>query len=113
MEQKIIFWIDEGYIPFCIANFLKEKIHSKFFAIFDINYVTSNFFKSQKLINFEQSWFFRENISTHKHPVDIEYLKQIEKKYQINLWQLAYSERRFYYYNEYKKFSYDEILSIT
>ena len=42
----------------------------------------------------------------------MEYLNSFEEKYKINLWLLAINERLFYEYNEFHKFSREEILSI-
>ena len=39
-------------------------------------------------------------------------MKAIEEKYGINIWLLAYNDRIFYNYNEYYKFSTEEVLSI-
>ena len=47
-----------------------------------------------------------------KNNLDKDYLEKFEKKYEINLWQLAINERFFYKYNSYYKFSDEEILSI-
>ncbi len=113
MVGKIIFWIDEAYIPYCMANFLQKKTNLEFYAIFDINYVTQNFFRSQKIVKFKKIWFLRDYLSTYQKKPNIDYLTKFEEKHKINLWTLAFSERRFYHYNEYRKFTHDEILSIT
>ena len=44
--------------------------------------------------------------------LDLNYLQNIEKKYKINLWELAINERIFYRFNNFYKFTDDEILSI-
>jgi len=113
MVGKIIFWIDAGYIPYCIAKFLQKKTNLEFYAIFDINYVTQHFFRNQKIVNFKKTWFFRDYLSSHPKKPNLDYLSRFEEKYKINLWTMAFSERRFYHYNEYRKFTHDEILSIT
>ena len=43
---------------------------------------------------------------------DLEYLRSIEKKYDLNLWLLAANERIFYDFYDYHKFSENEVLSI-
>ncbi len=65
MVGKIIFWIDEGYIPYCTAKFLQKKTNLEFYAIFDINYITQKFFRNQKIVNFKKIWFFRDYLSSH------------------------------------------------
>jgi len=113
VKKKILFWIDWQTIHFGIAKFLQEKDQdSEIFAIYDINNITSNFYKTQKLVNFKKTWFLRENIIINNSVPDIKYLKEFEKKYKINLWMIAYTERRFHLHNKYYKFSYNEILSI-
>jgi len=64
MVGKILFWIDAGYIPYCIAKFLQKKTNLEFYAIFDINYITQHFFRNQKIVNFKKTWFFRDYLST-------------------------------------------------
>ncbi len=113
MTDKILFWIDDGFLQFGIAKFLRELVNYDFYAIFDTNYVTKKFFANQKIVDFKKTWFFRNFLSKKGKKPDIDYLSNIEKKYEINLWQLAYSERRFYKFNKYHNFTYDEILSIT
>ena len=43
---------------------------------------------------------------------DLKYLSDFEKKYDINLWELAINERIFYRFNRIYNFSSNEILSI-
>jgi len=44
MNKKILFWIDDGLIQFGIARFLRELTDYEFYAIFDTNYITKEFF---------------------------------------------------------------------
>jgi len=113
VKKKIIFFIDDGLIQFGIARFLQEKSDYDFFAIYDVNHITKPFFEQQKLVHFKKTWFLRDHLPEKVKMPDINYLKKFEEKYKINLWLLAYSERRFYRYNEYRRFSSDEILSIS
>lgn len=113
MNKKIIFWIDDGHINFGIAKFLQEKCDHDLFAVYDVNYITKKFYQNQKLVNFNKVWFWRNYLSPKPHKPDLEYLKDFERKYKINLWLLAISERNFYRFNKFHKFSHDEILSIT
>jgi len=113
MNKKIIFWIDDGHINFGIAKFLQEKCDYDLFAVYDLNYITKKFYQNQKLVNFNKVWFWRNYLSPKPHKPDLEYLKEFERKYKINLWLLAISERNFYRFNKFHKFSHDEILSIT
>ena len=114
MNKKILFWIDDGWIHFGISKYLQEKYPEyDLYAIFDTNYITKKFFEKQKIVNFKKSWFFRDHLSNKPKKINVDYLQTFEKKYKINLWQLAFSERKFFRYNNYHKFTYEEILSIS
>ena len=110
-KNKILFWVDVSLIQFGIAKTLQEKIDSDFYIIYDLNHHLKKSFMQQNLVNFKKEWYFWDNIGKTKEP-NIEYLKQIEKKYKINLWEIAYTERNFYKYNPFYKFNRKEILSI-
>jgi len=113
MKKKIIFWIDDSHVLFGVAKFLQEKYDYELFSVYDLNHISKNFYKNQKLVRFNKVWFWRDFLSSTPHKPDIYYLKQFEKKYNINLWLLAYSERKFHGFIEFHKFTHDEILSIT
>ena len=111
-STRILYWVDAGLITFAIARSLQEKLKSESFAIYDLNHHLKNSFKDQKLVKFKKEWFFWDHLSKNIEKVDLEYLKKIEKKYDINLWKLAYGERVFSDFNEFYKFESDQILSI-
>ena len=111
MKDRILFWVDVSLIQFGVAKILQEKIDSDFYVIYDLNHHLKKSFMQQNLVNFKKEWYFWDNIGKTKEP-NIEYLKQIEKKYKINLWEIAFSERNFYKYNPFYKFNRKEILSI-
>ena len=96
---------------FGLAKSLQEKYDCDLFAIIDITNKSKKFFQEQQLVKFQKFWFYHDHISTTKK-ADLTYLAAFEKKYKINLWLLACNERLFYEFNEYYKFSTDEILSI-
>jgi len=56
-------------------------------------------------------WFYHDYFNIKTKP-DIEYLKLFEKKYSINLWSLAYNERIFYRFNDYFRFTENEVMCI-
>jgi hypothetical protein len=111
MKDKMIFWLDASLLYFGIANSLQKSYDCDLFAIIDITDRAKKFFQEQQLVKFRKVWYLHDHISTTKNP-DLEYLASFEKKYNINLWLLAYNERIFYHYNRYYKFSTNEILSI-
>ena len=111
MKDKVIFWIDQDFTYYGVANYLQKKIDCDFFAIIDVTNKVKKFFKEQKLVGFKKTWYYFDNIS-RKEEIDLEYLQNFEKKYDINLWELAINERIFYNYNHFYNFSDEEILSI-
>jgi len=112
MKDRILFWIHGGLIHFGIAKYFADKYDSEIFSIIDCHYMTKKFFSDQTLVKFNKIWFFRDYISDKIKKPDLDYLKKIEDKYNLNLWHIAYSDRLFYQFNEYHKFTYEEILNI-
>ena len=112
MEHKILFWIDSDFSYFGLAYYLQKKTNADFFAIIDITNKTKNFFKTQKLVNFKETWFYFDHITKKQTKPDYNYLSAFEKKYDLNLWELATNERIFYRFNDFYKFSTEEILLI-
>ena len=110
MKEKILLWID-GPLHFGIAYYLKKTYDCELFAIFDITSKPKKFFLEQKLVKFEKIWFYHDHVK-NTHSVDIDYLQNFEKKFNINLWKLAINERIFYRFYNFHDFSHNEILSI-
>lgn len=112
MNKKILFWIDLFTLNFGLAYYLQKQFEYDFFAIIDTTNKPKSFFQTQRLVKFKKSWFYHDQINkNHQHP-DVKFLTSFEKKYNINLWQLAINDRLFYRFNDFHKFSRDEILSI-
>jgi len=113
VKDKLLVWIGGTFFHFCVAKFLQEKYDCDLYSIIDADYEKKQFFENQQLAKFQKVWYYRDHVIMDKHrKPDINYLKNIETKYGINLWMIAYSERSFYKYDIYYKFSRDEILSI-
>jgi len=112
MNSKIIFWINDDLSTLGLPKTLQEKYNFDISAILDITDKQKKFFQKQQLIKFSKIWYFHDHISKTTKPPDIEFLKLIEEKYKINLWLLASNERFFNEFNNFYKFSSDEILSI-
>ena len=113
MKDKIMFWCGFDFTQFCMAYYFQKKYDCEMFSIVDITNNTKKFFENQKLVNFKKFWFLHDQYTYGKKNPDFEYLKNFEKKYNINLWKLAINERIFYGFFNYHKFSSDEILSIV
>ena len=111
MKDKILYLI-EGILDVGIAKSLLEKHNGEFYALIDTNEHVKKFFLEQKIVQFQKVWFYRDYVLNLNKTPDINYLAEFEKKYSINLWQIAYSDRSFYEHNYYHKFSSTEILAI-
>jgi len=109
MVPKIFFWIDSLYVHFFIAKALQENLDCKLFGCYDVTDKPTKYFKKQKLVDFEKVWFYHEQIKKTNDKPDLEYLKNFEKKYKINLWKIAFNDRFFNRYNQFYKFSNEEI----
>ena len=109
MNSKIIFWMNDDLSGLGLPKILQEKYNFDIFGIFDITDKPKKFFKKQKLINFSKIWFFHEHINKTNQKPNREFLKLIEEKYKVNLGLLASNERFFNKFNEFYKFSPDEI----
>ena len=111
MPSKILFWINGALTTFCVANSLQKKIDDNFYAIVEAYEKPKYFFQNQQFVKFQKTWFYHDNFKTLDKP-NMDYLSNFEKKYNLNLWELAINERIFYRFNSIYTYSTDEILSI-
>lgn len=113
MKDRIIIWESGNFFPYSVCNSLKDLGDFDFYAVIDTTDRTKKFFEKQKIVTFENKWFYHDHIFPHKDSIDADYLAEFEKKYGIDLWLLAQNERLFdRQYNDYYKFSTKEILAI-
>ena len=112
MKQRILFWFTSEFTHFCLANSLQKKIDCEISAISDVTKKTKEFFVNQNLLNLKNYWNFPDSVSTDKTDIDYDYLERFEKKYGINLWNLAINERIFYRFFNFYEFSAEKICSI-
>ena len=111
-KDRILLWPRSSLVYFGVAKILQEKYDCDLFIIINDNHISQEFFKKQDLVNFQKVLYYNDYIFQKMKKPDIEYLKSFEKKYEINLWNLAYSDRFFYHYNAYHTFTKDEILCL-
>lgn len=111
-KPKILFWIYDFLSHYSLAYYLQTRLDADFFGIIDINSKPKKFFQEQNLVNFQKVWFFHDCIVKTQQKLDLNYLKNFEQKYKIDLWKLAINERFFYMHNRFYKFTKQEILSI-
>ena len=112
MKDKILFWVDIEFVYFGIAKNILENYDCDAYAIIDVNKKAKKFFDEQKIIKFNKVWYYLDEIKSGKN-TDVDYLVNFEKKYNIKLWNLIYSDRSFYKFNEHYKFFSNEILNIV
>jgi hypothetical protein len=113
MTDKILVYLDYQFLHYAIAKYIQNNHDCELFGIVDLNPKPKKFFEEQKSVNFKKLWYFKNETNPDNHKVDMNYLKEFEKKYGINLWKIVYAERKFYpKYNMYYRFSEEEILII-
>lgn len=112
MKKKILLWFGSDFTHFCFSYYLQKIFDAEYYAIIDITNKPKSFFENQKLIKFEKIWFFHDHVSKKYEKPDLEYLYNIEKKFNVNIWKLVLNERLFFDFYDFHKFTYDEVLSI-
>ena len=113
MADKILTFLAGAFYHFGIIKAIQDKHDCEFYTIVDVDDKPRKFFENQKLVNFQKIWYYRDHVLLEKNnKPDLDYLAHFEKKYNIKLWNVAYADKKFYKYNRFYKFSYDEILSI-
>ena len=112
MSQKILFWLGVEFTHFCLSYAMQKQYDADYYAIIDITAKSRKFFEKQNLVKFNKTWYFFDHVTKQDQLPDYKYLQEFEKKYKINLWQLAINERIFYRFYDFHKFSNAEICSI-
>lgn len=110
MKDKIIIYQDMDLLTFGLSKYLQELHDCDLYTILDVPDKVNNFFQKQHIVKFIKTWFLYDHISQKIQKPDLEYLSKIEEKYGIELWKLAYNDRIFYKYNDFYKFTTDEVL---
>jgi len=112
MTTKILFWVDRLLYHYGIAKYIQKNYSCEMSAIYEVDSKLKKVFQEQNSVKFQKEWYFWDEVKINNKP-DFNYLKTIEKKYNINLWLWAYNDRLLFGYNQLYQFNYDEILSIT
>jgi len=112
MKDKILFWIDGSLYNFFLSKYIHENHDCEIYGIFDVTSKPKKFFETQTLTNFSKIWFFHDHIKKSVVEHDIQYLKNFETKYNINLNLETINERSFNKFNKFYRFTKNEILSI-
>ena len=112
MKNKILVWINSSLVHYGLCKSLQEKFDCELYAIYDITDKPKKYFEIQKIVKFAKSWFYNDLVSLKYSKPDIQFLKQFEEKYNLDLWLLARNDRIFNKFNHFYNFTEDEILSI-
>lgn len=112
---KVLVWLDRGpyvYIHLGVASSLSKLAKFDFFGIVGAQQDVS-FFNNQKIVPFREIIYYPD-CYLKKSSFDINYLKESEKKFDLNLWLDVYGERFFHKHRTYfHTFSKSEILIIV
>ena len=111
VKLKVLCYQDMDMSILGMAKNLQEKHNCDLFSITDLSGNPQKFFQEQSIVKYLKKWFYYDHIVPNKKP-DLEYLRSVEKNYNIDIWKIAYNDRIFFKYNDFYKFHPDEILSI-
>tara|TARA_Y100000590_G_scaffold86224_1_gene96595 strand:+ start:5273 stop:6769 length:1497 start_codon:yes stop_codon:yes gene_type:complete len=112
MTSKIIYYQDVFLLHFAISDYLEKNFDCKQFALIDTTDKVRTFFEKQSIVKFEKEWYLHDHITINPNKIDMNFLKEFEEKYSLDLWKLSLNERHFYRFNKFYKFNDKEILSI-
>jgi hypothetical protein len=113
MKEKILVYLDGWFTHFGISEYLQKKYDCELFGIVDFGQKSQDFFQNQDIVKFKKLWNYNACLNNIPKSPDLDYLSSFEEKYGIDIWKLAYYDRKFYHkYNEFYKFNGNEILSI-
>ncbi len=112
MAKNILFYLDLFTLHFALADYLKRNLNCNLFAMIDTTDKPKTFFLNQKIVDFNETWFYHDNIDFKKIP-DIKYLDDFSKRYEIDLKKLIKNDRHFNHFNEFYKFTENQKNSIV
>jgi len=98
-KDKILVYVHGWFIHFGIAKALQEKYPCDIFGIVDFDDKAKKFFDNQKIVDFTKYWHYKEHANVPDTKPDMEYLKEFESKYSIDIWSIVYTDKSFYKYN--------------
>jgi len=111
MKEKFLFYLDDSFFHFGIANKLHEKF-PELYAIIDMTFPFEKFLEKQSLVPFKKIFDLHKEPYNFKKNPDVNYLKKFEEKYGINIWQNAFADGKLVNYNPFYQFNHNEILCI-
>ena len=83
MKNKLLFWVGDDLLNYCLVNSLQKKYDADYFAITETHTNVKNFLDEQAFLQFNKIWHMLEHISLQNREPDIEFLTTFEKKYNL------------------------------
>ena len=114
MTKKVLVWLDDNYtyLHYGICSELSKLDDFEFFG-FVSNQKNLDLFSAQNKVKFTELHYFPQYYNNKPKTPDFDFLRSLETKIGMNIWQLAYSERSFLEErNFFHKFNINEILQI-
>jgi hypothetical protein len=111
LKEKLLFYLDDSFFHFGIANKLYEKF-PELYTVIDMTFPFEKFLEKQSLVPFKKIFNLHKEPYNFKKNPDVNYLKKFEEKYGINIWQNAFADGKLVNYNPYYQFNQNEILCI-
>ena len=72
MNEKILLWLSGDVLHYCLAYYLQNDFGCKISAIIDIPNKPKEFFQKQKLVKFENLWYFHDHIKKDGQTPDLD-----------------------------------------
>ena len=114
MTKKILVSLDDifGYMHYGILTHLSKLSDYDFYGFLS-HEKDIEFFQNQTKIKFSELHYYPKYYMKNSSTPDLVFLKELEIKYDLDIWKIAYSERTFLQErNFFHKFTSNEILSI-
>lgn len=114
MTKKILVSLDDifGYMHYGILTHLSKLSDYDFYGFLS-HEKDIEFFQNQTKIKFSELHYYPKYYMKNSSAPDLVFLKELEIKYDLDIWKIAYSERTFLQErNFFHKFTSNEILSI-
>ena len=70
MKERLLIWIGGAFFYFCLAKYILDKYGCDMFTIIDADNEKKTFFEEQKLVDFKETWFYRDfvDVNPKKNP---------------------------------------------
>jgi hypothetical protein len=97
-----------GYTIFATLKILEKMLPIEIFAINDQSINSRQFYQEQKFVKIKKTWFYRDYLKSFHIP-DLNYLKKIEKKFQLDFWHILQTDPNFFVFGDSRKNYFTEL----